>query len=428
MKKLKFLLALWVGKIIVVLTKILSKERGTNVPGVYAFKISKDFISNFSNVDYNKVIFVTGTNGKSTTNNMIVHCMRSAGKTVATNLEGANLITGIATAMIKYSSLLGKMKTEYMVFETDKRYLQYIYKLLPAKNICITNIQKDQVQRNGEPDYIYKKIKNEIHNENYIIQKLYPIYNSLYKNEYDITFDDENEFKLLIETINDKEKIVEKDDFIDINSSILNINININKFVNSTNDDELAFKVLDEINSNIISYKKYLSINDVLDILIYSRKYIDIINEVKKQQALKEKERILNGCFEEEKEINNNLLDYSNITNGYDFEAFVANVYKMLGYNVEGVTSKSGDQGADVIIEKDNIKYAIQVKYYNNPVGNKAVQEIVAAKSFYKTDKAMVVTNSTFTPQAITLANANDVLLVDGNKLDKLINQVKNNN
>ena len=281
---------------------------------------------------------------------------------------------------------------------------------------------------NSELYNIYKKIKNEIHNENYIIQKLYPIYNSLYKNEYDITFDDENEFKLLIETINDKEKIVEKDDFIDINSSILNINININKFVNSTNDDELAFKVLDEINSNIISYKKYLSINDVLDILIYSRKYIDIINEVKKQQALKEKERILNGCFEEEKEINNNLLDYSNITNGYDFEAFVANVYKMLGYNVEGVTSKSGDQGADVIIEKDNIKYAIQVKYYNNPVGNKAVQEIVAAKSFYKTDKAMVVTNSTFTPQAITLANANDVLLVDGNKLDKLINQVKYNN
>ncbi len=83
---------------------------------------------------------------------MIVHCMRSAGKTVATNLEGANLITGIATAMIKYSSLLGKMKTEYMVFETDERYLQYIYKLLPAKNICITNIQKIR----------YKEMENQI--------------------------------------------------------------------------------------------------------------------------------------------------------------------------------------------------------------------------------------------------------------------------
>ena len=85
MKKIKFLLALWVGKIIVILTKIFARERGTNVPGVWAFKISKDFISNFSNIDYNKVIFITGTNGKSTTNNMIVHCMRSAGKTVCTN-------------------------------------------------------------------------------------------------------------------------------------------------------------------------------------------------------------------------------------------------------------------------------------------------------------------------------------------------------
>lgn len=98
----------------------------------------------------------------------------------------------------------------------------------------------------------------------------------------------------------------------------------------------------------------------------------------------------------------------------------------MLDYNVVDITSKSGDQGADVIIEKDNIKYAIQVKYYNNPVGNKAIQEVVAAKSFYKTDKAMVVTNSTFTPQAITLANANDVILINGNELDKLIEKIKN--
>ena len=162
MKKIKFIVALWIGKIVVILTKIIDKERGTNVPGAFAFKVSKDFISNFTNIDYEKVVFITGTNGKSTTNNMIVHCMRSAGKTVCTNIEGANLITGIATAMIKYSNIWGKMKTEYLVFETDERFLKYIHELLPAKNICITNIQKDQVQRNGEPDYIYQKIKNII--------------------------------------------------------------------------------------------------------------------------------------------------------------------------------------------------------------------------------------------------------------------------
>lgn len=301
-------------------------------------------------------------------------------------------------------------------------YIYYFYATLIVYYIYF-NKTIDIIINNSELYNIYIKLKNEIHNENYIVQKLYPIYNSLYKDEYDITFNDEDEFKLLIETINDKEKVMEKDDFIDINSSVLDINVN--KFMNCLDDEELGFKVIDEINSNIVSYKKYLSINDVLDILIYSRKFMDIINEVKKQQALKEKDRILNGLFEEEKQMNNDLLDYSNITNGYDFEAYVANLYSLLGYKVLDLTSKSGDQGADVIIEKDNIKYAVQVKYYNNPVGNKAVQEVVAAKSYYKTDRAMVVTNSTFTPQAITLANANDVLLVDGNELDELIKKAK---
>ena len=165
MKKIKFIIALWIGKMLAVATRIVSKERGTNIPGSFAMKICKDLISRFSNVDYDKVIFVTGTNGKSTTNNMIVHCMRTAEKKVCTNLEGANLIGGIATAMIKDATLFGKMKSEYLIFETDERFLQFIHKYLPAKNICITNIQKDQVQRNGEPDYIYKKIKNVISND-----------------------------------------------------------------------------------------------------------------------------------------------------------------------------------------------------------------------------------------------------------------------
>lgn len=165
MRKFKFLIGLWIGKIVVLLTSLINKEKGTNIPGVAAMKVSKDFISNFTNIDYNKVMFITGTNGKSTSNNMIIHAFKTAGKTVTTNLSGANLITGVATAMIKNSTLTGKMKTEYFIFETDERYLSYIHKYLPAKNLCITNIQKDQVQRNGEPDYIYKKIKSVINKD-----------------------------------------------------------------------------------------------------------------------------------------------------------------------------------------------------------------------------------------------------------------------
>ena len=158
MRKVKFFIGLWIGKFVVLITNIINKEKGTNIPGVAAMKVSKDFISNFTNIDYSKVIFITGTNGKSTSNNMIIHAFKTAGKSVTTNLSGANLITGVATALIKNSTLTGKMKTEYFIFETDERYLSIIHKYLPAKNLCVTNIQKDQVQRNGEPDFIYKKI------------------------------------------------------------------------------------------------------------------------------------------------------------------------------------------------------------------------------------------------------------------------------
>ena len=161
-KRIKFLIALYVGKVLVFLTRLISKERGTNIPGAYANKIQKDFINGFRGINYDKVIFITGTNGKSTTNNIIVHTLKTAGKTVATNLEGANLIGGIATALIKNSTLTGNMKTECMCFEIDERSFARIYEYLPAKNICITNLQKDQVQRNGEPDYIYQKLRKVI--------------------------------------------------------------------------------------------------------------------------------------------------------------------------------------------------------------------------------------------------------------------------
>jgi len=53
-----------------------------------------------------------------------------------------------------------------LILEIDERSLAGIYKYLPARHLCITNIQKDQVQRNGEPDYVYQKIKKVIE-ENY---------------------------------------------------------------------------------------------------------------------------------------------------------------------------------------------------------------------------------------------------------------------
>ena len=75
--------------------------------------------------------------------------------------------------------------------------------------------------------------------------------------------------------------------------------------------------------------------------------------------------------------------------------------------------------GADVIAHKDNIKYVIQAKFYNGSVGNKAVQEVVASIGMYNADKGIVVTNSTFTSSAVELAQANNIELIDGEKIEK---------
>ena len=115
-------------------------------------------VAHFKGIDYAKVLFITGTNGKSTTTKLITHIFRSSGKKVIANLECANLIYGIATALSKASSLTGRISADYIIFETDERYLPIILKQLPAKNIMITNLQKDQVQRNGDPDFIYRKV------------------------------------------------------------------------------------------------------------------------------------------------------------------------------------------------------------------------------------------------------------------------------
>jgi len=107
---MNFYIALWISKITNIIINIIDKKRGTNLPGKIACKLCKDFISHFKNIDIDKTIFVTGTNGKTATTNMIAHTFKTAGKEVATNEEGANMMTGVATTIIKNSGLTRKIQ------------------------------------------------------------------------------------------------------------------------------------------------------------------------------------------------------------------------------------------------------------------------------------------------------------------------------
>ena len=83
-------------------------------------------------------------------------------------------------------------------------------------------------------------------------------------------------------------------------------------------------------------------------------------------------------------------------------------------------TKASGDQGVDLIAEIEDIKVCIQCKRYNKPVGNKAVQEVLAGKVFYGGTHAVVVSNAGFTKAAKSLAESADVILISDTELEDL--------
>lgn len=165
MRRIRFFIALYIAKVLSFGIKLIAKDRGTNLPGVVALKVDPQFVSHIKGLDMKRTIFITGTNGKSTTTNLLAHVFKTAGYKIATNLSGANLLTGVAVALIQNVGLNGKLDADIVLLETDERYLPIIHRQLPAENICVLNLQKDQAQRNGEPGFIYNKVMSVINDD-----------------------------------------------------------------------------------------------------------------------------------------------------------------------------------------------------------------------------------------------------------------------
>lgn len=106
---------------------------------------------------------------------------------------------------------------------------------------------------------------------------------------------------------------------------------------------------------------------------------------------------------------------------GHSFEYFCADVLRKNGYSDVKVTQGSGDQGVDILAERDNIKYAIQCKHYSQAVGNKAIQEIYTGMRFYHCHVGIVMTNYYFTQSAKDLAKENGIVLWDRDYLLKFL-------
>jgi restriction system protein len=120
-------------------------------------------------------------------------------------------------------------------------------------------------------------------------------------------------------------------------------------------------------------------------------------------------------------------VSLSDVTTGIDYERFCAERLRAAGWDAK-LTKATGDQGTDIIAEHSRQRgqrVVIQCKFYTSPVGNKAVQEVVAARLHEGADRAIVVTNATYTKSARQLAGTMGVILLHHDELPTLLDRLK---
>jgi len=105
---------------------------------------------------------------------------------------------------------------------------------------------------------------------------------------------------------------------------------------------------------------------------------------------------------------------------GVEFEDFLASIFQAHGILVE-TTPGSGDHGVDLVLTVRGRRIAVQVKGYEKKVDNKAIQQAYAGMNIYLCKDSAVITNSSFTPGAVTLARSNHCYLIDGVGIPSLI-------
>jgi Restriction endonuclease len=107
-----------------------------------------------------------------------------------------------------------------------------------------------------------------------------------------------------------------------------------------------------------------------------------------------------------------------------EFETFCAEELKRSGWDAR-LSPPGADQGIDVIAEKNGVRVVLQCKHYARPVGNKAVQEAVAARAHERADFGVVVSKSDYTVAARQLAETNRIHLLHHHQLRDLYSRLR---
>ncbi|MBE3583311.1 MAG: DUF1727 domain-containing protein [Limnochordaceae bacterium] len=159
---LRLALAVFVAKLVRWLTRVLNRGHGgTSLPGRIVLSLAPDAILLWMQQLRRGVVVVTGTNGKTSTANLIRLFLRRQGYRVVANASGANLLGGVATALALATDPWGRLRSaDYAVIEADERISERIVAAagVKARALVVTNILRDQLDRLAEPELVRQAI------------------------------------------------------------------------------------------------------------------------------------------------------------------------------------------------------------------------------------------------------------------------------
>lgn len=155
------LIAIWAGKLLCVAGRLIGKKSSAS-PGAFALKICPALADDINKIVTKKVIVTCGTNGKTTTNNLMCSALEAKGYKVLCNRLGANMMSGIATTYIQAADIFGRIRADYACLEVDEAYTPIVFKRIKPDIMVITNLFRDQLDRYGEIDITVDIIKRAI--------------------------------------------------------------------------------------------------------------------------------------------------------------------------------------------------------------------------------------------------------------------------
>ncbi len=159
-KTFRFYITIFLTRFLLLAMKAIGKN-ATYFPGVFALKLCPDFLKQISKPE--KIICVTGTNGKTTTTNMLADCLKFMGEDVACNRYGSNMAEGVISTLLKEATTFwGKSNKKIAVLEVDERSSDMVYYGVEPDYIVCSNLYRDTIRREANTDFVFELMDSSI--------------------------------------------------------------------------------------------------------------------------------------------------------------------------------------------------------------------------------------------------------------------------